>query len=106
MLLKQPIILTPPTITRANGEVRVQKPVTISELHIVIIDDNNRQSVFAQIRPCPYPLILWEKEAYVAIGDYTQAAAESRVLELLGSDVKAGLEALFVRPATLTPPAA
>ena len=98
MLLKLPVTLTPPTITRANGEVRVQKPITISELDIVIIDDNKRQSVVAQIRPCPYPLVLWEREDYTAIGDYTQAAAESRVLELLGSDPAATLLACW-RPA-------
>ncbi len=98
MILAQPVTFTPPTITRVNGEVRVQKPITLSELNVIIIDDNKRQSVVAQIRPCPYPLVLWEKEAYVSAGDYTQASMEARVLELLGSDLASGLIKLFSPP--------
>ena len=98
MILAQPVTFTPPTITRANGEVRVQKPITLSELNVIIVDDNKHQSVVAQIRPCPYPLILWEKAAYVAAGDYTQASVEARVLELLGSDLASGLTKLFSPP--------
>jgi hypothetical protein len=98
MNLANPVTIQPPTITRANGEVRVQKPITLSSLDVTIIDNAKRKSAVAQIRPCPYPLALWTKEAYDAIGDYTQAQVEARVLELLGSDVKTGLERLFVPP--------
>lgn len=98
MQLPQPITIQPPTITRKSGEVRVQKPITVSELDITIIDNAKRKSCVARIRPCPFPLTLWEKAAYDAAGDYTQSQVEARVLELLGSDVKAGLEALFVPP--------
>jgi hypothetical protein len=99
MNLPAPVTIQPPTITRSTGEVRVQKPITLTELDITIIDNAKRKSVVAQIRPCPRPLVLWEKAAYDSAGDYTQAQVEARVLELLGSDVKAGLEALFVRSA-------
>jgi len=99
MNLPAPVTIQPPTITRSTGEVRVQKPITLTELDITIIDNAKRKSVVAQIRPCPRPLVLWEKAAYDAAGDYTQAQVEARVLELLGSDPKAVLEALFVRPA-------
>jgi hypothetical protein len=102
MNLPNPVTIQPPTLTRANGEVRVQKPITLSLLDITIIDNSTRKSVVAQIRPCPYPLVLWTGDAYTVAGDYTQAQVEARVLELLGSDVKAGLEKLFVPP---TPPA-
>jgi hypothetical protein len=98
MNLPAPITIQPPTITRSNGEVRVQRPITLTELDITIIDNAKRKSVVAQIRPCPRPLVLWEKAAYDSAGDYTQAQVEARVLEVLGSDIKAGLEALFVRP--------
>jgi hypothetical protein len=98
MNLPNPVTIQPPTITRANGEVRVQKPITLSSLDVTIIDNSNRKSAVAQIRPCPYPLVLWTKEAYDVAGDYTQAQVEARVLELLGSDVKVGLEKLFVPP--------
>jgi hypothetical protein len=98
MNLQNPVTIQPPTITRANGEVRVQKPITLSSLDVTIIDNNKRKTVVAQIRPCPYPLVLWSGDAYDDAGDYTQSQVESRVLELLGSDVKVGLEKLFVPP--------
>lgn len=99
MNLPNPVTIQPPTITRANGEVRVQKPITLSSLDVTIIDNAKRKSAMAQIRPCPYPLVLWAGEAYDAVGDYTQAQVEAKVLELLGSDIKSGLEKLFVPPA-------
>ncbi len=99
MNLANPVTIQPPTITRANGEVRVQKPIILSSLDVTIIDSSTRKSAVAQIRPCPQPLVLWTNEAYDAAGDYTQAQVESRVLELLGSDIKVGLEKLFVPPA-------
>ena len=98
MQLATPVTITPPSITRANGEVRVQKPITVTELDVTVIDNAKRKTVHAQIRPCPYPLVLWQAAAYDVAGDYTQAQVEARVLELLGSDIKAGLEALFVPP--------
>ena len=88
MNLTNPITIQPPTITRANGEVRVQKPITLNKLDIVTIDDNARKVVMVQIRPVPRPLTLWEGDAYTTAGDYTQAQVEARVTELLGSDPK------------------
>ena len=99
MQLVSPVTIQPPTITRSTGEVRVQKPITLTELDVTIIDNAKRKSCVAQVRPCPHPIILWEGDAYDIAGDYTQAQVEARVLELLGSDVKAGLEKLFVRSA-------
>ena len=98
MNLPSPIIIQPPTITRDSGEVRVQRPITLKELDVTIIDNAKRKSVVARIHPCPFPLVLWTGAAYDTAGDYTQAQVEARVLELLGSDAKAGLEGLFVPP--------
>lgn len=98
MNLPAPVTIQPPTITRANGEVRVQKPITLSALDVTIMDNATRKSCVAQVRPCPFPLLLWSGAEYDAAGDYTQAQAEARVLELLGPDIKAGLEQLFVPP--------
>ena len=102
MNLPAPITIQPPTYTRSTGEVRVQKPITLTELDVTIIDNAKRKRCEARVHPCPFPLVLWEKAAYDAAGDYTQAQVESRVLEVLGSDVKAGLEKLFVPPAPST----
>lgn len=99
MNLPAPVTIQPPTITRSTGEVRVQRPITLTELDLTIIDNAKRQRCEARIRPCPYPLVLWERAAYDAAGDYTQAQVEARVLELLGPGIKAGLERLFAPPA-------
>lgn len=98
MNLPNLVTIQPPTITRANGEIRVQKPITLTELDVTIIDSSKHRSVVAQIRPCPRPLTLWEGEAYTAAGDYTQAQVEARVTELLGNDPKSVLEGLFLPP--------
>jgi hypothetical protein len=96
MNLPNPVTITLPSIKNADGTVKTFGPITISELDVTIIDNAKRKSAVAQIRPCPYPLVLWTGEAYDAAGDYTQAQVEAKILELLGSDVKAGLEKLFV----------
>ena len=102
MNLANPITITPPSFTRSNGEVRTFNPITLNELDVTIIDNNKRKSVVAQIRPVPRPLVLWEKEAYTAAGDYTQAQVEARILELLGNDPKSVLEGLFLPPVPVT----
>lgn len=75
---------------------------TISELPVTIIDSERLRTVRVQLRPFMKPLTLWEGDAYDAAGDYTQAQAEARILEVLGSDIKAGLENLFVIPSRLS----
>jgi hypothetical protein len=98
MNLSQPVTIQPPAITRASGEVRTFQPITLTEIDVTIIDNAKTKTCVARIRPCPQAIALWEGAAYDTAGDYTQSQVEARVLELLGSDVKAGLEALFVRP--------
>jgi hypothetical protein len=98
MNLSQPVTIQQPPFTRRDGEVRTFRPFTLSALDVTIIDNSLRKHCMARIMPFPAMLTLWEGAAYDAAGDYTQAQVEARVLEVLGSDVKAGLEALFVRP--------
>lgn len=98
MNLPAPITIQPPSITRSTGEVRTFSPVTLTELDVTLIDNSKRRRCVARIFPCPRPLVLWAGADYDAAGDYTQADAEARVLELLGPDIKAGLEALFAPP--------
>jgi hypothetical protein len=103
MKLPTPVTIQPPTIHRpASGnepaQERVQKPLVLSKLDVTTIDNSERRSCVARIAPCPLQLTLWEGEDYDKAGDYTQADVEARVLSLLGADIKAGLEALFVPP--------
>ncbi len=72
--------------------------IKFAALDFTISDNATRKIARAGIRRCPFAVTLWEGDAYDAAGDYTQAQAEARLLEVLGSDLKAGLEALFVPP--------
>ena len=76
--------------------ITLPNPITVSTSSVSVpanpkvtyIEDGNR--VGARIEGLP-ALMLWEGEAYKAIGDWTQAQAESRVMELLGSNPAAVL---------------
>jgi len=50
---------------------------------VIFIDDGTK--VGARIEGLK-ALILWDGDAYKAIGDWTQAQAEARIMELLGSN--------------------
>lgn len=89
--------LASPVTVQAPGS---SKTLTLNDLSVTLLDNATQRSVRAKIHPFPRSLTLWSGEAYDAAGDYTQAQAEARILELLGPNIKAGLEALFVPPAT------
>ncbi len=101
MNLPAPVTIQPPSFTRKTGEVRTFQPITLTELDMILSDSANFRRCSARVAPCPGVIVLWEGDAYDAAGDYTQAQAEARLLEVLGPDIKAGLERLFVpqRPA-------
>lgn len=101
MNLASPVTIQPPPYKGLDGTVKTRKPVTLSSLDVTIIDNAKRKKCDARISVCPFPLALWSGAEYDAAGDYTQAQVEARVLELLGQDVKAGIESLFVRPASV-----
>lgn len=99
MQLPSPVTVQIPSFTRKTGEVRSYPPRVVSELGVTLIDDAARKVVEARLGGFPRGIVLWRGEAYDAAGDYTQAQAEARLLENLGPDLKAGLEALFPAPA-------
>lgn len=98
MNLPAPVTIQPPPFTRKTGEVRNVPPFTLTELDLTISDSSAQKRVVARILHIPRPVTLWEKDAYDAAGDYTQAQAEARLLEVLGPDIRAGLEGLFTAP--------
>jgi hypothetical protein len=57
----------------------------VSEVDIVTISDNTVSEVSAviNIRGIDKVYILWEGQAYIDIGDWTQAQANARILELI-----------------------
>lgn len=98
MNLSSPVVITPPSITKKDGTIKTFSPITLNELDITLIDNTKNKVVIAQIRPCPRPIILWQNDEYTQIGDYTQAAAEAKITELLGDDPASVLQNLFVFP--------
>jgi hypothetical protein len=98
MRLPAPVVVTPPNITMKDGSVKVFNPITLERLDITIMDSVDNRVCAVRIRHCPRPLVLWEKETYDTIGDYTQAQVEARISELLGNNPAEVLTSLFINP--------
>jgi len=105
MQLAQPVTVQPPTVLNAAGESISREPYTLTQLNVTIIDNAIAKRCVVQMPPFTRQLPLWINEEYDAAGDYTQADVEARILELLGDDLKAGLEALFGPVPPPVPPA-
>lgn len=83
------ILPAPVNLTLLNGEA-----VSIGELSLIFQDYNERRIVVAILRPHCRSVVLWEGDEYDSIGDWTQAQAEARILEILSPDVESSLQAL------------
>lgn len=98
IILPQPVTVEFPSRVMPNGVTLHRRPETLHRIHFVLADDSRAKTASAWLYIAEKPLVLWSEAEYDAAGDYTQAQAEARLLEKLGPDIKAGLEALFVRP--------
>ena len=66
------------------------KSITLSSVTLIEIRDNSvAKKASAIIKESPAPIILWSGTDYTAIGDYTQAQAEARLLEIVNALPKA-----------------
>ena len=72
LILQTPLVVSPAVIA---NELTIER----------IVDLPNEKIVRAFVRELNRPVILWEGAAYDAAGDWTQAQAEARILELLTS---------------------
>lgn len=93
MNLSSPITIQPPTI---HGNT--PPSFIIDSLNIVLVDNSTYKTVCAQLLIGARHMVLWGNEDYDNIGDYTQAQAEARIIELLGDDPKSVLESLYPVP--------
>jgi hypothetical protein len=94
MQLPEPVSISFPPISLPNGESFTRDPVVLTELEVTISDNATRRICEAVVlNGVRFP--LWRGPEYDAAGDYTQAQAEARVLEVLGPDIKAGIESLL-----------
>jgi hypothetical protein len=85
--------------------------IEIDGLSLLLTDDSFGKNVSCRLlltktmpngksRPIPLPikpLVLWSGEDYDNVGDYTQAQAEDRVLELLGPNIQEKLQTMMYR---------
>lgn len=81
-------LATPVTLTVDGTEL------VLDSLAPVFIDDSARKIVLARLHPVLRPLMLWRNDAYDTIGDWTQAQAEAKILELLGENQQETLQRL------------
>jgi hypothetical protein len=95
MKLSNPIVVQIPSYKRSNGEVKNYPAVTLTSLEYIITDIPSQRVCFAAVLGVPVRVALWTGTEYDTAGDYTQEQADARLLELLGSDIKAGLEKLM-----------
>lgn len=80
----------PVTITRRDGSTE-----TLTRLSLTFHDRNDHRVVTVALGRLGGGLVLWSGDEYDAIGDWTQAQAEARIVELLGDDLAAGLQAII-----------
>jgi hypothetical protein len=95
MHIEQPFSFTPPSFTRASGQVRTFNPVYLTGLNVAYTDSPELKIVKASIFPCPKPLILWSGAAYTTIGNWTEAQAEAQITGLLGVNPAQTMSGLY-----------
>jgi hypothetical protein len=71
-------------------------PLTLTRFDTIFIDDPTHKRAVVRLHSALRFLELWRDDAYAAAGDWTQAQAEARILELLTADPQATLQALVI----------
>jgi len=99
MKLNNTITITPPPFINNIGVTVFPSPLLLNSLDFILTDNSRNKIVSVDIMGIPSSITLWSGQDYDNAGDYTQAQAESRLLNLLGNDPAATLRALF--PKTL-----
>lgn len=95
MNLSEPIIVNLNPLKKRDGSFKNLPPVKLNELKITILDDVKAKECSVRIVPFPKPLVLWKGEDYEAVGDYTQAQVEAKILEKLGNNPAEVLKTLM-----------
>ena len=71
----------PITVRLRNG-----KTLTKQAFSLALLDVQSDKAVYAMLMPTTKRIPLWQGAAYDAAGDYTQAQAEARLMQVLGSN--------------------
>ena len=83
------MLLATPVTLEVLGETLI-----LNALRPTFVDNTERRVVLAQLYANARPLVLWRDAAYDAVGDWTEAQAAARIIELLGENQQASLQAL------------
>jgi hypothetical protein len=78
----------PVTLTVNSAEL------TVDRFDPVFIDDSARKLVLVRLHPAFRLLLVWRGASYDEVGDWTQAQAEAKILELLGENQQETLQRL------------
>ena len=77
-----PVVVTLPSAV--NYTVAPVRQVSLTTLTIQrIVDLQGAQKVVAFVKEIPGAIVLWSGAAYVAAGDWTQAAAQARLIAIV-----------------------
>lgn len=97
------IEIQPPPFSNPQGHVIHPSKIVLEEITPNLIDNPTARSVFAQIPKLPLHITLWSGDEYDQIGDWTQAQADARLLEVLGDDPATKLRFLYPKTLEETP---
>lgn len=103
MKLNETITINPPPYTDHTGKITHPNQIALNELGLIFMDNVKSKIIQVNIAGIPMPLILWSGNDYDAIGDWTQAQAESKITELLGDNPAVKLRSLFPKTLEETP---
>jgi hypothetical protein len=96
--LTTPITAIIPSIRKSDGTIKEFPPVVLNSIDYIVSYDNTRKVATAIIKQVNRPIVLWEKEAYDAIGQFTDQDVDARVSEILGSNPAKAISDLFLPP--------
>lgn len=96
--LPYPVTIQQPPFTDPNTNKVVNPlPMTLENLSIIFIDNEESRSLSAQIKYLPTLLTLFENDTYSNLGDYKKSTLEQRILQILGDNPQSVLQSLFPR---------
>ena len=83
--------LDAPITVRTRVSPTHSREITRKDFSVILTDIADRKLATAVLAPCTKRIVLWTGADYDAAGDYTQAQAEARLREILGTNPAAVL---------------
>ena len=103
MKFNQKIHIQPPPYSDPQGQVIYPSEIVLEEIFPIINDNPKSKTIAVVIPPLPISIVLWSGNDYDLIGDWTQAQADARLLEILGDDPSKKIRSLYPKTLEETP---